>query len=205
MHGQCGLYLAPSSLSRAGLGLYSGIAIPYGKSVNEYIGGTFPGYDDDVHPPLWTDMYVPISDDYKSLPYRGQSRFPSWLSYVWPRTPGALSDLTTTAFPVVPEELWDIDLGLNHADGLHFHLDDGANGKRNVRVNAFVPGLASLANSDGRLFNMERNHATGKVDYDGQMAPWQPGAGAFTPHHGVEFQVAKKGGVFAGMELVSSS
>jgi hypothetical protein len=42
------------------------------------------------------------------------------------------------------------------------------------------------------------------VDYNGQVAPWQPGAGAFTPHHGIEFFVSKKGGVFAGMELVSN-
>jgi hypothetical protein len=203
-HGQCGLYLAPSTLPHAGLGIFSGSAIPHEQSINEYIGGTFPGHDDDVHPPLWTDIFIPIADDYKSLPYRGQQRFPSWLSYVWPRHIGALSDLTTTAFPVVPEELWDIDLGFNYADGLEFHSDDTVD-QRKRRVNAFVPGLASLANSDGRLYNMERSHPSGKVDYDGQASPWQPGAGAFTPHHGVEFHVAKKGGVFAGMELVSEA
>jgi hypothetical protein len=59
-HGQCGLYLAPSTLPHAGLGLFSGSAIPFDHSVNEYIGGTFPGYDDDKHPPLWTDLFIPI-------------------------------------------------------------------------------------------------------------------------------------------------
>ena len=82
--GKCGLYLAPSSLPGAGIGLYSGTRIPSDYSINEYIGGTFPGYDDDRHPPLWSDLYVPIADKYKALPYRGQQRFPSWLGYIWP-------------------------------------------------------------------------------------------------------------------------
>ena len=82
--GKCGLYLAPSSLPGAGIGLYSGTRIPYDYSINEYIGGTFPGYDDDRHPPLWNDLYIPIADKYKALPYRGQQRFPSWLGYIWP-------------------------------------------------------------------------------------------------------------------------
>ncbi|KAL3823645.1 hypothetical protein ACHAXA_009750 [Cyclostephanos tholiformis] len=200
-HGRCGLYLAPSTLSHAGLGLYSGASIPYGSSVNEYVGGTFPGYDDVDHPPLWTDLFVPIADDYKALPYRGQQRYPSWLSYVWPRAIGALSDLTTTAFPVVPIELWDFDVGLNYADGIVFRADEDTDEPKS-RVNAFVPGLASLANSDGRLYNMDRSYKSGRVDYDGQRAPWQPGVGAFTPHHGVEFTVSKKGGIYAGMELL---
>jgi len=82
--GKCGLYLAPSSLPGAGIGLYSGTRIPYDYSINEYIGGTFRGYDDDRHPPLWNDLYIPIADKYKALPYRGQQRFPSWLGYIWP-------------------------------------------------------------------------------------------------------------------------
>lgn len=211
-HGQCGLYLAPSTLPHAGLGLFSGTAIPFDHSVNEYIGGTFPGYDDDEHPPLWTDIFIPIADEYKALPYRGQQRFPSWLQYVWPRSPGALSDFTTTAFPVVPQELWDFDLGFNYADGIKFFADDMTDKLSKMkpirhpkeRVNAFVPGLSSLANSDRRLSNMDRIYANSRVDYNGQVAPWQPGAGAFTPHHGIEFFVSKKGGVFAGMELVSN-
>lgn len=209
---QCGLYLAPSTLPHAGLGVFSGSAIPFDHSVNEYIGGTFPGYDDDKHPPLWTDLFIPIADDYKALPYRGQQRFPSWLQYIWPKSPGALSDLTTTAFPNVPHELWDFDLGLNFADGIEFFADDFddkrsktmPNYQPEERVNAFVPGLASLANSDSRLSNMDRIYANSRVDYNGQVAPWQPGAGAYTPHHGIEFSVSKKGGVYAGMELASN-
>ena len=71
-HGQCGLYLAPSTLPHDGLGLFSGSTIPYDHSANEYIGGAFPGYNDDEDPSLWTDLYIPIADDYKALPYQGQ-------------------------------------------------------------------------------------------------------------------------------------
>ncbi len=210
-NGQCGVFLAPSTLPHAGLGLFSGSAIPFNHSVNEYIGGTFPGFDDDEHPPLWTDLFIPIADEYKALPYRGQQRFPSWLQYIWPESPGALS-YSTEIFPPVPHELCDFDLGFNHADGIKFFADDMTdklskmkpNHRPKERVSAFAPGLASLANSDGRLSNMDRIFANSRVDFNGQVAPWHPGAGAFTPHHGIEFSVSKKGGVYAGMELVSN-
>ena len=112
----------------------------------------------------------------------------------------------------MPHELWDFDLGFNYADGIAFFTDDMTDNKSKMkpkyhpkeRVNAFVPGLASLANSDRRLSNMDRIYANSRVDYNGQVAPWQPGAGAFTPHYGIEFSVSKKGGVYAGIELVSN-
>ena len=207
--GQCGLYLAPSSLPHAGLGLYSGSPyIPYEQSVNEYIGGTFPGYDDDSDPPLWTDLYVPIADNLKALPYRGQQRFPSWLQYIWPEEPGAMSDFDTKPFPFIPQHMWDFDQGLDSADGLDFFLDDYIDDaslewrEPTVQVNAFVPGLASLVNHHSRFSNMARARNKSRRNYNGQVAPWHPGAGAFTPHHGVEFYVTKKGGVYEGMELV---
>jgi len=138
-NGQCGLYLAPSTLPHAGRFSLD----PPSHSIN--VGGTFPGFDDDKHPPLWTDLFIPIADDYKALPYRGQQRFPSWLQYIWPKSPGALSDLTTTAFPDVPHELWDFDLGLNFADGIQFFADDFDDKRSKTmpykpkeRVNAFV-------------------------------------------------------------------
>jgi hypothetical protein len=197
----CGLYLAPSTLPHAGLGLFSGFDIPHRHSINEYIGGTFPEYDDDKDPPLWTDLFIPIVDDYKALPYRGQQRFPSWLQYIWPKHHGALSDLEgSTAFPGVPHVLWDFDLGLNFADGVEFYAYD-EDGQRDETVNAFMPGLASLANSHVWFSNMDRIYENTRVDYNGQTAPWQPGAGPFTPHHDIEFYTSKK--VHAGMELVS--
>ena len=61
--GECGLYLAPSSLPHAGLGLFAGSTIPFDSSVNEYIGGTFPGYNDEEDTPLWTDLFIPIADN----------------------------------------------------------------------------------------------------------------------------------------------
>ena len=208
--GQCGLYLAPSSLPYAGLGVFSGSPyIPYEHSVNEYVGGTYPGFDDDSDPPLWTDLYVPIADTLKALPYRGQQRFPSWLQYIWPEEPGAMSELTTKPFPFVPQHMWDFDQGLDSADGLDFFLDDYIDDVSlewrtpNVQVNAFVPGLASLVNHHSRFSNMVRIKRKSRRDYNGQVAPWHAGAGAFTPHHGVEFYVTKQGGIYEGMELVS--
>ena len=200
--GQCGLFLAPSTLPHAGLGLFSGSYIPFSHSVNEYISGTFHGYNDDTDPPIWTDLYIPIADDYKALPYRGQQRFPSWLQYIWPKEHGALTDLDVESFPTVPVELWDFDLGLNLADSIKLYTVS-EQGKHNERVNAFVPGLATLANSHNHLYNMRRIDENSKTDFNGQVAPWQPGVGAFTPHHGIEFYVANKtGGVYAGMELL---
>ena len=197
VYNQCGLYLAPSTLPHAGLGLFSGYDIPQKHSVNEYIG-----FDDDNDAPLWTDLFIPIADEYKALPFRGQQRFPSWLQYIWPKYIGSMSDLdeaTDLAFPNVPHMLWDFDLGLNFADGVEFYVDD-VHGQQKERINAFVPGIASLANSHRGLHNMDRIYETSRMDYNGQMAPWQPGAGAFTPHHGIEFYSTKK--VHVGMELL---
>ena len=217
--GQCALYLAKSSLPHAGLGLYSGVAAPAGSSLNEYIGGTsFPGDDDDedddddTDAPLWTDLFVPISDLYKALPYRGQQRFPSWLQYIWPEEPGALSDLDgNKPFPDVPLELFDFDTGLNYATGLKFYMDDLNDQiyallpdfRPRQRVSAFVPGIASLANHAGWYANIDRIDANSRADFDGQEAPWHAGAGAFTPHHGVEFIITDEDGLVEGQELVS--
>lgn len=209
--GECGLYLAPSALPHAGLGLFVGSTIPFDSSVNEYIGGTFPGYNDEEDTPLWTDLFIPIADKYKTLPYRGQQRFPSWLQYIWPESSGAMSDFTTKPFPVVPPQLWDFDQGLNSAIGLEFYMDDLndmlfdliPDYQPEQRVNAFVPGIASLANHAGVLSNVDRIYANSRADYNGQEAPWHAGAGAFTPHHGVEFIVTEEEGIKEGSELVS--
>jgi hypothetical protein len=68
------------------------------------------------------------------------------------------------------------------------------------RVSALVPGIASLANSHPKMNNLDRDYASSRVDYLGQTAPWQPGVGAFTPHHSVEFITTKS--VRPGMELL---
>ncbi|KAL7546728.1 hypothetical protein ACHAWF_010059 [Thalassiosira exigua] len=184
--GRCGLYLAPSSLPRAGLGLFAGHPVPRGRSVNRYLGGTFEseegggggdGRDDERNGardrrPLWTDLFVPLYDERKSYPRRGQQRLPSWLGYVWPSEPGALTDLNGDQHPAVTEGFWGFDAGLDVADGLRFAvpsrrdlpsaledwgydwlawLDDGADDDDDEEdeaweASAFAPGIASLAN-----------------------------------------------------------
>ena len=71
------------------------------------------------------------------------------------------------------------------------------------RVSAFVPGIASLANHAGWYANIDRIDANSRSDFDGQEAPWHAGAGAFTPHHGVEFIITDEDGLVEGQELVS--
>eukprot|EP00578_Thalassiosira_sp_NH16_P008917 CAMPEP_0181108662 /NCGR_PEP_ID=MMETSP1071-20121207/17750_1 /TAXON_ID=35127 /ORGANISM="Thalassiosira sp., Strain NH16" /LENGTH=966 /DNA_ID=CAMNT_0023192281 /DNA_START=91 /DNA_END=2991 /DNA_ORIENTATION=- len=174
----------------------------------------------------WSDMFIPLGDPhYKALPHRGQQRFPSWLRYIWPEKPESLATLEDTflfSFPAVPAHLWDFDQGLNHADGLEFYLDDlndelferYPDWESTERASAFVPGLASLANhhrtaeasssggpNDGPgLANMDRMYDKSRSDYGGYEAPWHAGAGAFTPHHGVEFKATRD--VMEGMELL---
>ena len=58
-------------------------------------------------------MYIPVADIYKALPYRGQQRFPSWLSYVWPAEPGLFyKEGEMGVFPNFPDEVKDYDDGL---------------------------------------------------------------------------------------------
>ena len=193
---QCGLYLAPSTLPHAGLGLFSGMDIPHNHSVNEYIG-----FDDDNDVPLWTDLFIPIADEYKALPFRGQQRFPSWLQYIWPKHHNALAHLENS-FPDVPHVLWDFDLGLNFADGVEFYT---YNGDQKEGINAFSPGLASLANSHVWFSNIKRKEYDTLYDNDYNLTLQRhPGVGALTlPDQILEFSVSNRAGIQAGMELVS--
>ena len=75
----------------------------------------------------------------------------------WPDEPGALSDFYEP-FPDVPRELWDFDTGLDSADGLEFFMDD-LNDEPEQRVNAFVPGIASLANNHQEFANIDRTYS----------------------------------------------
>lgn len=115
-------------------------------------------------------------------------------------------------FPLVPPELQDFDEGLNVADGVDFYLDDYTNNDEveagrldeellpQRKMSAFVPGIASLANSHPRMHNIDRIYENSRRDYNGMVAPFQPGAGSFTPHHTMEYETTK--GVREGMELL---
>ena len=142
----CSLYLAPSSLAEqnltyagidVGLGVYSFVDIPAGTVLSE-------------------DLMVPILDPYKTLPYKGQQRFKSWLRYIWPEETDAFYPSRYEGmYPKIPSYMFDrfgsehgklhSDFGLNDADGLKFYQYDPRRGRR-VRFSAFAPGLASLAN-----------------------------------------------------------
>jgi hypothetical protein len=111
----CVLYLAPSTIPHAILGLFSGTSIPTDENANTYLSGTYPGFTyDEEESPLWSDLYIPVADVFKTLPYRGQQRFPSWLGYVWPSERGAFHHEGEMApFPNFGDEVKGYDDGLN--------------------------------------------------------------------------------------------
>jgi len=82
---ECSLYLAPSSIEGAGLGIYTAKNISKG----DYIGEP--------------DRFVPVLDKFKTLPYRGQQQFLSWLGYVWPAEPDFFYSASTDSFPTIPD------------------------------------------------------------------------------------------------------
>ena len=129
----CSLYLAPSSLSNAGLGLYTAVNLPHGATV---LGGK-------------QDAVVAIQDHFKTFPYRGEQRFLSWLRYIWPKHVDALYPTyqESPATPKIPLSFF-MDSGLSSARGLQFYNAHGE------RVNAFAPGMASLINSNSSLANL---------------------------------------------------
>lgn len=125
----CSLYLAPSSIPNAGLGIYTAVNLPYGATVGD-------------------DFFIPIKDHLKTYPYRGQQRFLSWLRYVWPKEIDAFyPTYDAPVFPSIPSSFF-MEGGLNAARGTNFR-----DGKE--RVSAFSPGIASLANSDRHFANIE--------------------------------------------------
>lgn len=156
---QCLLHLAPSSLPHAGLGLFAGSTHALDTSLNSNS----------------IDKVLPILDKYKALPYRGQQRFPSYLAYMWTEHKGALAEFSLdeadgprSAFPTVPSELWDVNIGLDGADGMEFYKSDAASGNNlDPRViNAFVPGFATLANHHEELNNIDRVYLEDYGDED---------------------------------------
>ena len=121
----CSLFMAPSSVEdHAGYGVYTAVHLKEGDRIGD------------------ADGFVPVVDRFKTLPYRGQQQFLSWLGYVWPAHPDYFYSAETASFPVIPESMYGVDPGLNGATGLKFYRADTGE-----RVSAFAPGVASLANA----------------------------------------------------------
>jgi hypothetical protein len=95
------------------------------------------------------DVIIPIYDKFKTLPYRGQQQFLSWLGYVWPMEPDYFYNAPQASFPTIPKAKYKVDPGLNAATSLKFRNE------YNKRVSAFAPGIASLVNSDPDLINIQ--------------------------------------------------
>ena len=139
----CSLYFAPSTIPNAGWGVYTARDLNEGDPVGESM-----------------DIIVPIIDTYKTLPYRGQHRFLSWLAYIWPKEMGTFFTSETAAFPSIEPGQFKLDDGLNFATEVEFFYSDGDGGQR---MNAFSPGIASQANSheewDNLLFQPQESHS----------------------------------------------
>ena len=109
----CTLYLAPSTIPHSILGLFSGTIIPQHESINYHLSSHVNNPYEADEESQWNDLYIPVADIYKALPYRGQQRFPSWLSYVWPAEPGLFyKEGEMGVFPNFPDEVKDYDDGL---------------------------------------------------------------------------------------------
>ena len=115
---------------------------------------------------------VEIEDPYKTLPYRGQQRFLSWLGFIWPSHSEAFYHSSTQAFPVIPDTHYPFD-GLNFAQGVQWYSEE----ETGERISAFAPGVALTANSHQELHN---------------IIPAARGENRF---------IAKKDGIAAGTEL----
>jgi SET domain len=170
-HGSCYLYLAPSTIANAGFGVFAGSDIPAGSIVGEQ------------------ELFVIIADKFKTLPYRGQHRFLSWLGYVYPEEPDAFWHSSMEAFPSIHPSHYKIDEGLSLVEGMPFVNAFGD------PVNAFVPGIAAMANSHQEHANIDRDPTSHKNEVVHSSSHPLP----YTPHHGVHFIATKD--IPAGSEL----
>jgi len=127
----CSLYMAPSTIPNAGYGVYTAVDIQEGETIGE------------------PDLIIPVLDQFKTLPYRGQQQFLSWLGYIWPAEPDFFYQATQASFPLIPQAMYKVDAGLNGATSLKFR-DENKN-----RISAFAPGLASMVNSDKDWVNIK--------------------------------------------------
>jgi hypothetical protein len=169
---ECALYMAFSSIPEAGLGLYTAQDLPEGSTVG-----------DD-----YLDLYVPIKDKFKTLPYRGQQKFLSWLGYIWPeRIDAFYPSYHDTVEPGMPRGRYSVDEGLNAANA--FHYSDG-----NDNISAFSPGIASLVNSHPQLTNLYKHDPSDRVDPKDLQK-----TSSFSPYYGVSFKSTRD--LEAGSEL----
>lgn len=164
---QCSLYIAPSLIPQAGMGVFTTVDIPKGSNVGE------------------AEMYIPLADKYKTIPYRGQHRWLSWLDYVRGTTNFRIPQNKALA-TISPKKLKRSATGPQYVDDLY-------------RVDAFAPGLASMAVANPKLANIVLTDPLPKRDGMGLHRKTDPGTGAFTAHHGASF-VANKD-IAAGSEL----
>ena len=137
---KCTLYLAPSSIPGAGLGIFTAEELPMGALI---------GASDDLG-----EKVIPVLDQYKTLPFRGQQRWLPWLSYIW----GAANFVNNEWNGQHGFNEIQHDGGLYKADGLSFNDGMGV-----WEENAFVPGLASLMNSHPELVNVGKSDSNTSV------------------------------------------
>ncbi|CAB9501132.1 Guanylate cyclase [Seminavis robusta] len=159
--GTCGLYLARSTIPNAGLGLFVGNDIPAGSTIGE------------------EELFITIVDKFKTLPYRGNQRFLSWLGYVYPEEPEAFWHSSDEAFPSIHPSHYDIEEGLNSATEYPFIDAQGD------QVSAFVPGIASMANSQQELANIDRDPTGNQADWPYPVAP------PYSQNYGVTYQATR--------------
>ena len=153
----CTLYLAQSSVApNAGLGIYTGIPLQEGQDV---LSSTIFGDDQN------TSLFVlAIQDTYKTLPYRGEKRFQSWMAYLWPSEPDAFSPTyKDEVMPPLKPAFYLTTKGLTgvwQEESLAFYdthnNHDESDDDDITYINAFVPGIPSLTNSHETWQNLHQ-------------------------------------------------
>ena len=76
----CSLYYAPSTIPNAGWGLYAGTDYKEGDPIASSSPTTTTEIGEDY---VMADIIIPIFDNKKTFPFRGQQKFLPWLAYVW--------------------------------------------------------------------------------------------------------------------------
>mmetsp|Transcript_23743 Transcript_23743/g.26205 ORF Transcript_23743/g.26205 Transcript_23743/m.26205 type:complete len:932 (+) Transcript_23743:64-2859(+) len=163
---KCGLYIAPSIL-RHGPGVFTAVDIEEGEMVGE------------------PDMFLSVLDRFKTVPYRGQHRWMSWLDYV--------RGTTNYRIPKnIPQNEMEQHMLRRSSTGPQFWYDFH-------RLDAINFGLGSEANVHPTMNNIKMNENSYKHDNVGLHRSTDPGVGAFSSHHNVEFMATSH--IEAGSEL----
>jgi hypothetical protein len=163
----CSLFIAPSLIPNAGMGIFTGQDIDEGATIGE------------------PELFITLADKFKTIPYRGQHRWLSWLNYVRGTTNFLIPQNKALA-TLHPRKLRRSATGPQYLDDLY-------------RVDAFAPGLAALSVVHSKLYNMALIDPLPKRDGMGMHRKSDPGTGAFTAHYGAFF-VAEED-IPAGSEL----